>query len=166
MIPLPAGRHEAGLARQAVKNKFIISPCWWLLVIVMIVIVIVITNIVIVLTCQPPGPVWWRGCWNTLLWGDMRWADWEIFLVCDHPGLAWSALPCLWCNCIENSWRAPQYKHLVISHANFTPSNWKSQHGEMLGHKMVVKLCGICTHFSDDKVVTRVTVPIKKIISL
>ena len=74
--------------------------------------------------------------------------------------------PCLWCNCIENSRRAAQYKHLVISHANFTPSNWKSQHGEMLGHKMVVKLCGICTHFSDDKVVTRVTVPIKKIISL
>ena len=40
-----------------------------LLVIVMIVIVIVITNIIIVLTCQHPGPVWWRGCCKTLSWG-------------------------------------------------------------------------------------------------
>ena len=30
MIPLPAGRHEAGLARYraAIKTKFIISHCW------------------------------------------------------------------------------------------------------------------------------------------
>ena len=123
-------RQAAGSHQNKIHN-------FSLLMIVMIV--IVITNIVIVLTCQPPGPVWWRGCWKTLLWGDMRWADWEIFLVCDHPGLAWSGLPCLWCNCIENSWRAPQYKHLVISHANFTPRNWKSQHH--LG--LIVKLCRI-----------------------